>query len=84
MNWSPNWFTATKDGEAEGLMLLLNVAALIGDKNMVPALAAVAGRTPNKESDKRVIEAAHASLAVLSARLDGRAPAAAPSFPVQP
>jgi hypothetical protein len=74
MNWSPNWFTATKDVEADGLVLLLEVAALVGDKNMVPALTAVAGRTPNRESDKRVIQAAHASLAALNARLDGHNP----------
>jgi hypothetical protein len=70
MNWSPNWFTATRDVEADGLVLLLKVAALVGDKNMVPALTAVAGRTPNRESDKRVIQVAHASLATLKARLD--------------
>ena len=85
-NWSPNWFTAAKDEEADGLVHLVNLAALIGDKSTVPALAAVADRTPNRESDKRVIEAAQTSLAALNARLNEHIPTVAglPRFRARP
>ncbi len=82
--WDPVKVVARPEEVAEGIVTLLRLAALVGDKGAELAVAAVRGRQATTDRDRHVVGVACVSIEEIRARLDGRAPVTAPSFPFRP
>lgn len=81
-NWTPEQKGITPLDNAQSLPALLRAAALVGDKNTVPALTALIAKEGKYDHLGPVIEAARESLSTLNARYDAwAAPAGTASLP---
>jgi len=74
--WNPETSAKNPDEAAEGLIVLLRLAALVGDKGTEFAVAAVRGRQATKDHDRHVVGVACVCIEEIRARLDTQAAAA--------
>lgn len=80
--WTPEQKGIAPLDNAQSLPALLGAAALVGDKNTVPALTALIAKEGRYDHLGPVIEAARESLTVLNARFDAwAAPAGSGNLP---
>jgi len=73
--WDPQKVVARPEEVAEGIVALLCLAALVGDKNTELAIAAVRGRQAMADRDRQVVAAACARIQEIRVRLDAQAAA---------